>query len=105
MVPQLVHTVKVKVQQPLQLRLADGCELGAHQLFPQQHAEHGGLLGVLQGHGGDVDPGAVGPGREEDLAGRLPAAESNNQLFPVGLVDFIHPGRRELIFQFLFYMA
>jgi len=23
----------------------------------------------------------------------------------VGLVDFIHPGRRELIFQFLFYMA
>lgn len=49
MVAQLVDGVEVKVEQALQLRLADGNQFCPQQLFAQQHAQHGRLLGVLQG--------------------------------------------------------
>ena len=80
-------------------------EIGVTLKFlPQQHAQHGRLLGVLQGDGGKVHPGRVGPGGEQHAVGRLPGAEGHHQLLPVGLVDFIHPGPQEAALQFLFDM-
>ena len=103
-VAQLVDGVEVKVEQALQLRLADGNQFCPQQLFAQQHAQHGRLLGVLQGDGGKVHPGRVGPGGEQHAIGSLPGAEGHHQLLPVGLVDFIHPGPQEAALQFLFDM-
>ena len=105
MVPQLVYGVKVKVQKPLQLRLADGRQLGALELFAQQHAEHRRLLGVFQGNAGKMHPGAVGPGGKQHLAGHVVAPKADHQFLPVGLVNLIHPRPYEFLFQFFFYVA
>ena len=92
MVAQFIDTVKVEMEQPFQLRLADSYQLGPLQLLTQQHTQHGRLLGVFQGDGGEVHPGRIGPGGKQHLIRGLPCAESHQDLLPVGLVDLIHPG-------------
>ena len=105
MVPQLVDGVEVEVKQALQLRLADGRKPGPLKFLPQQHAQHGRLLRVFQGDGGEVHPGGVGPGGEQHLIRRLPGAERDEQLLPVGLVDFVHPGPQKACLQLPFDMS
>ena len=101
MISQIVYGVKIEMKQPLQPRLANGNKLCPQQLFSQQHAEHGRLLGVFQGNGGEMYPGTVGPGGKQHLIGGLPGTERHHQFLPVGLMELIHSAAQKLLFQLL----
>ena len=74
------------------------------QLFAQQHAQHGRLLGVSRGMVVKCTRAELALAENRHAVGRLPGAEGHHQLLPVGLMDFIHPGPQEAALQFLFDM-
>ena len=99
-VAQLIDTVEIEVQGPLQTRLPDSRQTTAGHPFAQQHTKHGGLRRILQRDGGEVDPWRIGPGRNIQLFRPVPAAQGEHQLLPGGLVDFIDAGIPQGILQF-----
>ena len=48
-------------------------------MLPQQHTEHGGLLGIFQGKLRKVQAGAVGVGGKQQLPGAAPKPQGDQQ--------------------------
>ena len=69
-----VGTVQNEVQKPLHGRLANFRNTAAHQVLAQQHAKHGRLGGVLKGFLGELGPGSIGAGRQQQLSIGVPGA-------------------------------
>ena len=56
-VAQFIQRLKAQRGHPLQGGLDDIQQPGSGHVLAQQHTEHGGLLRILQGEGGEVEPG------------------------------------------------
>lgn len=66
-VAQLVQRFQADLHHPLQVGLSDGQDAAARQMLAQQHAEHGGRVRVLPGELGQLGPGMVGIGGQQQL--------------------------------------
>ena len=90
-VPHLIGGLDNQLHQTLHRGLAEGQDFSPRQIFPQQHAEHGGLGGVLPGQIGQLEPGPAGVGREQQAAAPRPAPDLQQNFVPAGLVDLVDP--------------
>ena len=93
---QLVHHVDGQGDHPLQGWLLDGGDAASGQVLAQEHAEHGGRRGVFPGNGGQMEPGLVGAGGEEELS---TATEGQDHLIPAGLLDLLNPQSQQLLLE------
>ena len=101
-VAQLVQGLEAQSGHPLQGSLYNLQQPGPGHVLAQQHAEHGGLLRVLQGQGGQVEPGVGRVGRQQQahIAHAL-GPQGQHHLVPAGLVDLVHPGPGQAGIQFM----
>ena len=101
-VAQLVQRFKAQGGYPLQRGLDNLQQPGPGHVLAQQHTEHGGLLRVFQGQGGQVKAGVgrVG-GQQQPHVPRRRGAQGQDDLVPPGLVDFVHPGPGQAGIQFM----
>lgn len=90
-VPHLIGGLDNQLRQTLHRRLMERQDFSPRQIFPQQHAEHGGLGGVLPGQIGELEPGPAGVGRQQQAAAPRPAPDLQQNFVPAGLVDLVDP--------------
>ena len=92
-VAQLVEGLKAELGHPLQGNLLHGQKPRARQVFAQEHTEHRGRVRVLPGDLGELGPGVVGVGGQQQahvpMAG---GAHRQQDLVPAGLIDFVYLG-------------
>ena len=86
-------------QQPLIVRLINGSDAGANQMFAQQHAEHGRLRRVFKAALRQVHPG-IPCTRRQQQAQVLPfCAQGQQQHIPFRLLHLVNPAALQFLFQ------
>ena len=96
---EIVIGGKPEPQHPLMLRLAHFQKPGGGEVLAQQHAEHGGRIGVFGLFPGEIHPAPGAGAGNHQFPGPPMAAQGQNDLLPAGHEDLIHPAVRKLLLQ------
>ena len=91
LVPQLVHRLQPEIQKAFHGRLDDFQDTPAGQVLAQEHAEHGRRAGILPAQSGELGPGLVGTGREEQADISPVPPYGQHHFIPPGLIDLVDP--------------
>ena len=86
-VSQLVVVLDLDFEDAVALDLANGAHPAAGDVLAHQHAQGRGLQGIVLAGGGQVGPGAIGRGGEQQLAVDAAAADGEDDLVPLRLDD------------------
>ncbi len=105
LIPQLVPGADVHMDDPVHLQLLHPVEDAPLQVFSQEHAEHGRLLGIVGPLPGQVKAGVGRMGGQDQPMGFPLGTYMEEKFIFTGLVNFRHPAARQGVLQFVHHGA